>query len=266
MAGVGDELDKTLLKYSQMPQLDTLTEQIKNELADKNLSDTIVKKVTVFTMYFIRENCFSDEFQTRLNRDLATSRVKPVELYLAKGEKILEKGLVITPETASKLESIKKASGSGSSLSFFSPIVFAAFLYAFAFIYLRTFTPERIKNRKKDIIIYSSLTLEILLSYVIYLFIQPPGGLSTVIYIPVALFSMLVSLLTHKKSGLIFQLIFTLALYYISGFDLEFLILPLIYGVTGTLVIEGAARRIDMIRAGMIQGASQAFSFLCIQL
>lgn len=258
----GDEIDKTLLKYNQMPQIDTLPEQIENELSDKNLSESIIKTVTAFTMYYVRENCFSDEFQTRLNRDLAASKVKPVELYLAKGEKILEKGLVITPDTASKLESIKKASGTGSSLSYFSPVVFALFLYAFAFIYLRTFSPERIKKSKNEIIIYSSLTLAILLSYVIYLFIQPPGGLSSVIYIPVALFSMLVSLLTHKKSGLIFQLILTLALYYISGFDLEFLILPLVYGVTGTLVIEGATRRIDIIRAGMIQGTAQAFFFL----
>ncbi|MBB6478537.1 HD family phosphohydrolase [Spirochaeta isovalerica] len=258
----GDKFDKTFLKYNQIPRLDSLSEYIFNELNGQDLDQTMIQASIVFSQYFIRENCFPDEFQTRLNKDLAASKVKPVEIYLGKGEKILEKGLVVTPEIESRLQAIRTAKGSGSSLVFFSPIIFAAFLFAFAAIYFKVFSPEKTGNFQIGIIIYSSLVLIVLVSYMIILFAGTPGDLAPGIYIPVALFSMLVTLLTNKKTGLIFQLIQSLALYYISGFNLEYLVLPLVYGITASLVIEGAARRLDMIRAGLIQGGAQAFFFV----
>jgi rRNA maturation RNase YbeY len=69
---------------------------------------------------------------------------------------------------------------------------------------------------------------------------------------------MLVTLLSDKKSGLIFQIIISLALFYISDFQLEFLFVSLFSGITGSIVIDGAEKRIDIIRAGLIQGASQS--------
>ncbi|MBN2656898.1 MAG: HDIG domain-containing protein [Spirochaetales bacterium] len=262
----GDNLDKTFLKYNQIPRLESLADYVANEqdLTDKD--DSVVQAVLVISRFFVRENCFPDEFQTRLNKDLAASKVKPVEIYLAKGEKILEKGLVVTPEIESRLKAIRAAKGSGNRLVFISPLIFSAFLFAFAVLYLKVFSPEKAGNFQVSIIIYSALVLSVLISYQIILFAGTPRNLSPGIYIPVALFAMLVTLLINKKTGLIFQLILSTALYYISGFDLEFLVLPLLYGVTASLVIEGAARRLDMIRAGLIQGVSQAFFFVLFSI
>lgn len=262
----GDDLDKTIVKFNQMPGGDNLADYISDELKSMEISRTEAKTVEILTTFFVRENCFPDEFQTQLNRDLAVSRVKPVEIQLGKGELILEQGLVITPEIESQLKAIREAKGSTGALSILSPFIFAAFLFAFAIIYFNVFSPEKALDSQVDIIIFSALTLEILLSYIILLFADTPFGLSPVIFIPAALFSMTVTLLADKKSGLIFQLIVSLALYYVSGYRLDFLLLSLVSGITGCIVIEGAARRIDMIRAGLVQGLSQAVLYTLYEL
>jgi len=261
-----DDLDKTFLKYNQIPRLDSLGHYVMNELSALNAEVSTIRFVSALTLFFARENCFPDEFQTRLNKDLASSKVNPAEIYIGKGEKILEKGLVVTPEIESRLKAIGKVKGVRNRLAFLSPIVFGAFFFAFAAIYLRVFSPDKSRKDQTVIIIYSTLTIAVLISYIIEIFTNVALNLSTGIYIPVALFSMLVTLLTNRKSGLIFQLILSLALYYISGFDIEYLVLPLVFGITACLVIEGASRRIDMIRAGLIQGISQAFFFIVFRL
>jgi len=261
-----DDLDKTFLKYNQIPRLDSVGDYIDNELSVLSVERSTIRFVSALTLFFVRENCFPDEFQTRLNKDLASSKVNPVEIYIGKGEKILEKGLVVTPEIESRLKAIGKVKGVGNNLAFFSPLVFGAFFFAFAAIYLRVFSTDKSRKNQTYIIIYSTLTIAVFISYIIEIFTSVGQNLSTGIYIPVALFSMLVTLLTNRKTGLIFQLILSLALYYISGFDLEYLILPLVFGITACLIIEGAARRIDMIRAGLVQGISQAFFFVIFRL
>jgi putative nucleotidyltransferase with HDIG domain len=96
----------------------------------------------------------------------------------------------------------------------------------------------------------------------ILIFAGVPYDLPAIVLIPVALFSMLVTLLSDKKSGLIFQLIISLALFYISGYQLEFFFVSLFSGITGCIIIEGAEKRIDIIRAGFVQGALQSILFI----
>jgi len=158
---------------------------------------------------------------------------------------ILEKGFVVTPEVQTRLEAIRNVKGKRDIFSYLSPFIFTAFLFAFGIIYFNIFSPKFASNAQLDILFYSILTLSILISYLIILFAAVPFNLSHVVFIPVALFSMLITLLSDKKSGLIFQLIVSLALFYISGYQLEFLLISLFSGITGCIVIEGAEKRID---------------------
>ena len=263
---LGNDYDKAIVKYNQVPRKDTLSIYIQNEMKAEGLSLSELKTIEIFTTFFIRENCFFDEFQSRLNRDKAVSNVKPVEIYMAKGELILEKGLVVTPEIETRLIALKRESGNVNVVSFLSPIIFAAFLFGFGIIYFNIFAPEFAGDTQLDILFFSVLTLVVFISYMIIIFAAIPIELSPVLFIPVALFSMLVTLLSDKKSGLTFQLIVSISLYYISGFQLEFLFISLFSGISGCLIIEGAEKRIDIIRAGILQGVSQAILFFLFQL
>ncbi|MBI9100005.1 MAG: hypothetical protein JEY91_16105, partial [Spirochaetaceae bacterium] len=198
---MGDDFDKTIVKYNQIPRKETLSLYIRNELKAENLPQTDLRTIEVFAVFFIRENCFLDEFNSRLSRDQAVSRVKPVEIFMDKGELILEKGLVVTPEIEAKLLAIKNIKGSNNFLSFVSPFLFAAFLFIFGIIYFNIFSPKFASNTQLDILFFSILTISILVAYIIILFISLPNHLSHVVFIPIALFSMLVTLLSDKKSG-----------------------------------------------------------------
>lgn len=262
----GDDFDRTIVKYNQMPRVDNISLYIENELSSGNYTDQTVKTVEALVAFNIRENCFPDEFQTQLNRDLSVSKVKPVEIYLAKGDLILEKGFIVTPEMESKLQTMKEVKGKGGILSFIAPVIFTTFLFAFAIIYFKSFSPDKKFRGLVEIAVFSALTLIVLTSYIIVLFTNLPSGLPAVIFVPVALFSMLITLLTDKRSGLIYQLIASMALYYLSGYKIEFLLLTSVSGITGCVIIEGVARRIDMIRAGLIQGLTQAALFALYEL
>lgn len=259
---LGDSFDIAIVKYNQIPQLETLSQYIENELKSHDLSVSDLKTIKVFSTYFITENCFYEDFQSRLNRDEAISKVKPVEILISKGDLILEKGFVVTPEVEVRLDAIRTVKGKRDIFSYLSPFIFSAFLFAFGIIYFKIFSPKTISSTQLGILFHSVLTLSILISYMIILFAAVPFNLSHVVLIPVALFSMLVTLLSDKKSGLIFQLIVSLALFYISGYQLEFLLISLFSGITGCIVIEGAEKRIDIIRAGLIQGGSQAVLYV----
>ena len=263
---LGNDFDRAIEKYNQIPRKETLSLYINNELKARELSQTDIKTIEVFSLYFIRENCFLDDFQSRLKRDQAVSRVKPVEIYIAKGDIILEKGLVLTPENELKLNTIRNMSDKKDFISILSPLIFTAFLFSFGILYFSIFAPKSVGNTRLDILFFSMLIIFIFISYVILIFAVIPFNLSAVVFIPMALFSMLVTLLSNKKSGLIFQLILSLVLFYMTDFQFEFFFVSLFSGITGCIIIEGAEKRIDIIRAGLIQGALQALLFVLYQL
>lgn len=263
---VGDDFDKSIFKYNQLPRKETLSLYIHNELKTEELSVSDFKTIEVFSTFFIRENCFLDEFQSRIYEDQAVSRVKPVEIYIGKGDLILEKGLVVSPEIESMFMAISKVNDDKGFLYYLSPFVFAGFLFVFGIIYFNIFSPQFASDTKLDILFYSLLSICIFISYMINIFASPPLNLPIIVLIPVALFSMLVTLLSDKKTGLIFQLILSISLFYISDYQLEFLFISLFSGITGCLIIEGAERRIDIIRAGLLQSVFQVFIFISFQL
>lgn len=262
---MGNDFDHAIVKYNQVPRKDTISLYIRNELKSHDLTFTELKTIEVFATFFIRENCFYDDFQSRLNRDEAASKVQPVEIIIRKGELVLEKGLVVTPELEIQLKAIQNAKGERDLFSILSPFIFAALLFTFGIIYFNIFAPKIASNTQLDILFYVILTVSILITYLIILFTATSVNLSNIVFIPVALFSMLVTLLADKKSGLIFQLIVSLTIFYISRFNLEFFLVALFSGISGCLVIEGAEKRIDIIRAGLIQGVAQAVIFVMIQ-
>jgi len=259
---LGDDFDQAIVKYNQIPRKDTLSLYIRNELKSRELSLPEIKTIEVFATFFIRENCFLDDFQTQLNKDNAVSKVKPEEIYIARGEMILEKGFVVTPDIEKKLTAIKNKKDKTDFSFFLSPFIFSALLFAFGIVYFNIFSPKFAGEEQLEILFFSLLVISILISYLVIIFTEIPFNISAVVFIPIALFSMLVTLLTDKKSGLIFQLIVSMALFYISDFQLDFFLLSLFSGIAGCFVIEGAEKRIDIIRAGLILGAIQGLLFI----
>jgi len=262
---IGNDFDKTTVKYNQIPRMDTLSFYIRNELKAEELKLSDIKTVEAFSTFFIKTNCFLDDFQSRLSRDRAASKVKPIELHIAKSEMILEKGYVLTPAIEEKLIAIKSINNRPDFLSLLSPFVFTSFLFAFGIIYFMVFNPKIAGDTQQEILFFSLITICIFISYLIILFVDVSSELPIVIFIPCALFSMLITLLSNKKSGLLFQLIISLSLFYISDFNSEFLFIALFSGITSCMIIEGAEKRIDIIRAGLIQGSAQAFLYLLFQ-
>lgn len=215
---------------------------------------------------FVEENVFSDADQTEKNRQAARLEVAPVQKRMLKGERIIRRGFLITPEDFREVEALSKYSVTVNLNTLIGNALFLALLLCLAVVFVSPPFQHRRIDKQTAYFLAGLVFAYLALSVGLIRSVPFPDWMPVSALVPTALLAMLGYAFVGFQTSIGFTLIFSLALLPVARMDALAAAFAFFSGVAGILVMRDTERRIDLIRAGAVLGALNVLALVMIGL
>jgi hypothetical protein len=245
------------LPINGLVTLKNLRGAVDAEVAKRMLARPLASLVSGLVAGFAVEDAFFDPDQSARRLDAAKGAVEPVLRTIAKGERIVRKGAVVSALDAAKLLAAKVAvsrvdwnAASGALALLLASVLFGAFILD--------------KAVSGSLLRRSSLRLAIVsafLYFVIAIFVGRyvrPTPLELAFLLPTALFAIVVTILEGQRFAVLFGFLLASLAQAAVGLDGRLFAFCLMASVAGTYSVRAAVSRIDLVRAGAVLALLEA--------
>ena len=213
---------------------------------------------------FLKENVFYSAEETSLKLEDARIRTEPVMRSVEQGKRIIKKGFVITGEEMAEINALRMIMPKSDLPLIFSRVMFLILLFGL----LWYFSGSRLIGRDlsdREVYLVSGLAaLYIAGSVIIGKFSTEPMPISAVI--PTALVIMLPSILIHPRLALLLAMSLPLGAFITGSFDTQAYIFAVVSGVVSAYSLQGADKRMDLVKAGLFIAAANVAAMIAILL
>jgi len=215
---------------------------------------------------FIQENLVPDEKSNLKSKANFEKQVSQTEGLVQRGERILDRGEIISPQTYRILYSLKKvaevrsvASGGNGVLIGQIVLVFGLFILQFLFLwFFRPFTYERKANVVFILILITGMVL--LTSLVVH-----TGGIN-VYMIPYAILPIMIRTFFDSRTALFAHIITVLISSTIVASPYEFLLLQIAAGMTSVYSLRDLTQRSQLVLCAILVVITYVVMYLGISL
>jgi putative nucleotidyltransferase with HDIG domain len=263
--------DSSGIRRERLAYRDIITRDEADELIWRFISRgsapiTSAGPVNDLLLPFITENVFFSLDDTRLRAEEAREEAGPVMKYIERGKLIIRKGFIVTEDNMRALEALNLALP-GSDIRSILGIVLVMLLLYGLLVFLGG---ERITGRPlSDPEIY-------LVSVLAALYLGGAAFSKTLgfnaeflpvsLILPTALVVMLPAILINPRLAMILALVLPLGAFLAGSFDTPAYTFALFSGVVASYALQGAEKRMDLVRAGLIIGGANCVSLAAILL
>jgi putative nucleotidyltransferase with HDIG domain len=267
VSNTGDHTEWERVPYSGIITRDKLSETLRVS-AESSLDQSAFSRIAPELVGpFVRENVFFSEEDTHQRLQEARDQVEPVIRHIERGKKVIRKGFVITEENLRDLRALNFSGSGGDPRN----ILNIALLYLLLYGILIFLCGGKILLERdlSDSEIYLLCALSVLYLMVSALLKNLPFSaeyLPVSIILPSALFVMLPALLISSRISLVFAIFLPLAAFAGGSFDGPSLIFAVVSGVVAAYSLQGAEKRMDLVRAGLIVAGVNALVMAAILL
>ena len=229
-----------------------------------NIKSSVLKNLRL--NIFIRENMIPDETSNLKAKTNYEKQVSQTEGLVQRGERIIDRGDIISPTTFRILSSLKKvaevrsvASGGNGVLIGQFVLVFGLFVLQFLFLwFFRPFTYERKANVVFILIMITGMVL--LTSLVVHM-----GGIN-VYMIPYAILPIMVRTFFDSRTALFAHIITVLISSTIVASPYEFLLLQIAAGMTSVYSLRDLTQRSQLVLCAILVVLTYGVMYLGISL
>ncbi|WP_168203389.1 HD family phosphohydrolase [Oceanispirochaeta crateris] len=242
--------EKTTQMVENTILIDNWQDTVRDYLSYYDYSQGEAKFIEMIVYYFLEPNCFFSSELTDLKKQEVLKTMTPVWIYLDTGDKLLIKDTVITSLELAKINAFLDMKGRISINAIAAPFFYTLLIFIFLFVLLIAFPGTAGLLENPNLIFFLSwfhLTVTLLL----FRFLSVPGGVPVVFFMPTALVSIILSLLRNRRETIIFVLIQSVLVFFVLNFNSQALYFTLFSGLGSCLVVEGAEKRIDLIKGGV---------------
>jgi putative nucleotidyltransferase with HDIG domain len=260
----GGRSERERLSYQNVITRDKAAEAMGNYAAGANFPPAFVVAGPELLLPFITENVFFSPDDSR--RRVAESMVKaePVVKYIDRGKRIIRKGFIISEEDMKELRALHFAL-TGRDPRLITGQILVLFL---VFVLLVFLCGPRIIGRPladREIFLVAALAgLYIILA--VFVKNLSLGDLPVSTALPTALAVMLPAILINQRAALVLTMVLPLGAWLAGSFDTSAYIFALSSGVTAVFSLQGAEKRMDLIRAGLSIAAANCVAMIAILL
>ena len=237
------------IPFNRLVTKKTLQDAVDAAIADSRLARPLASLASGLVMSFAVEDAFFDPDQSSRKIGAAKAEVEPVIRTIAKGERIVRKGAIVTALDAAKL---KAANGAVTRMDWGAAAgslgLFAASLCLCAFLLGKSVSGSVIRRGSIALVTISAFAY-----FAAALFIgrfARPGPLELAFLLPSALFAIVITILEGQRFAILFGLILACFAQAAFGPDGRLLAFCLLSSVAGTFSVRTASSRIDLVRAG----------------
>ncbi|MGI6684145.1 MAG: HD family phosphohydrolase [Bacillota bacterium] len=197
------------------------------------------------------------------------ARVKPVQVKVRPGEKIVEKGTVVTPEQIEALQFLGLQRTSTPVLTFIGLFGFVAIIYGLVIIYLKGYK-SRFHKRESNIVLLGLLINVSLVIAKIITAIQisdkPEIAAQLGYAIPVAACSMLMAILMDTRTAVLITVVLGLLMGVITNGQVVYVTVAIISGLVGVYRVAKLSQRSHLVRCSVDIGLASALTIVVLGL
>ncbi|MBN1686108.1 MAG: hypothetical protein JW852_05610, partial [Spirochaetales bacterium] len=239
-------------------EITRVDEAIRGELVNLGVEEKNHGVIIDIVSAFVEENAFFDGELTEKRRQAAIADVNPVVGKLIRGERIAQSGMPVTEEDMRKLGALAKYSATVSVSRVVGSCFLVLLLYALAIILISHLVSKSELNDSKFLLVLSvSLlytVLAVLLTRIDSLNIDVPMS----VFLPTALFTMILAILVDQRVSVVMGLVLALSLLPLNDMDPFPTLFAFFAGIAGTIVVGGARKRLDLVRATIFLALASA--------
>jgi cyclic-di-AMP phosphodiesterase PgpH len=245
------------IPVNRLVTLKTLREAVDTEAVDRRLVRPLAALATELVLSFAVEDAFFDGEQSARKLAAAKDAVEPVVRTIAKGERIVRKGAIVSALDSSKLIAAKVAVSRvdwGAATGAFALLVASILLGAF--ILGKAVSGSFLRRSSVWFIAVSSLAY-----FAIALFIgrfARPEPLSLAFLLPTALYVIVATVLEGQRFAVLFGLILAALAQAAVGLDGRLFAFCLMASASGAYSVRSASSRVDLVRAGAVLSLLEA--------
>jgi putative nucleotidyltransferase with HDIG domain len=253
------------IPFSRLVTLKSLRDTVSAEVADRRLTRPLGNLTQELVMSFAVEDAFFDSEQSERKLEAAREAVDPVVRTIAKGERIVRKGSVVSALDASKLLAARVAvsrvdwSAAGGALM----LLLASALLG-AFVLGRAVSGSLL--RRSSVWFVSLSTLGYFAAALFIGRFARPIPLELAFLLPTALYAIVATVLEGQRFAILFCLLLAASAQAAVGLDGRLFAFCLLAGVSGTYAVRDAYSRVDLVRAGAVLSLFQALGAAGIAL
>jgi putative nucleotidyltransferase with HDIG domain len=215
---------------------------------------------------FIRENVFFSPSDTSQRVEEVRSQVEPVVKRIEKGKRIIKKGFVITDENMQELRALRLNNPDRDPRDAIS-IFLILFLIFLMLVHLSGLPVLGRILSVQEIYLLSALTaLYFIAAALLKNMAIRVEHLPISVVLPSALLAMLPAILVAPRLALLFAITLPLGAYVAGFFDSWAFLFALISGVVASCSLEGAQKRMDLVKAGLLIAGVNSVAMFAILL
>jgi putative nucleotidyltransferase with HDIG domain len=247
----GREVDEEV-PFAKLVTAVKARDSIDADILARRLSQPMAGHVAALASAFIAENAFFDAALSQERLDKVKARLDPVVRTIARGDRILRKGFIVTETDFARLQAAIRSYSRADWGRLLGDAGLYALFFALAFFLLRKEVSGAALGRKEFIVCVAGAFVYLAAAVLIARF----GGLEdpsfVAIFLPGALFTLLMAILVGQRFALLYGLVLSLEVLLATGLDARVFALAFISAEAGALVVRNASSRIDLVRAGAV--------------
>jgi putative nucleotidyltransferase with HDIG domain len=260
----GSQIGRERVNFSRIVTLDTLHDAIDRYTAD---GFPLSFRLIAFDLLkpFVKENVYFSSQDTNHRLEEAGELMEPVVKYIEPGTRIIRKGFIITEEDMTQLRALNAPSKKDPRIIIGQFLLFLLMYGFFVFLGSVKLIGRDLKN--SEIYLLSALTA----LYIIGAAFAKNLSFNTQyfpvsIVLPTALVVMLPSILIGAPLALVWAMVLPLGAFLSESFDVFAYVFALISGVVGSYALQGAEKRMDLVKAGLILAGANGIGAIAILL
>ncbi len=238
-------------KVSSLITLSNIDKVIENNLMYKNFPEKEKYAVHLLVRNFVKEDVFYDQIQTSILLDSVKKKVKPVTVKIRKGDRIITRGFPVTERQFEMAEALNTQGNSTSLIQAAGSFLYLLILYILGFL---LFSPILSGRKRQKQFVYLLLILVTVNAFYVSAAIHLTSMFSTLdfsFFIPVALFSMLFSIILGTREGGMLTLLLSLFLFVFPSASIYDFFFSLFSGFAASFLVRQAEKRLDLIKAAL---------------
>lgn len=222
------------------------------EVKARRIPEDLSGPVAVLVRSFAVEDLFFDADASRQRLESVRARIDPVVRTIARGEHILRKGFVITETDFERLQAAFASASRADWGRIAGDTGLFFLLFAFSLLMFRKEVSGARLERNEFLLVVGGSLVFLAAAVLLSRFAGLPDSLYIAIFLPGALFTVLLAVLAGQRFALLVGFQLSLLVLLATGLDARVFALCLVSCEAGALSVRNATSRIDLVRAGAI--------------
>jgi putative nucleotidyltransferase with HDIG domain len=234
---------------------DRAVEALDRQIALGVYAPALTRVATGFITPFIQENVFYSPEETVQRLIEARSKTEPVIKYIERGERVIRKGFIITEEDMAGFRALNMSLLGNDARNIVAQILFLFLIFSLLAFYCSRGILGRKLTHPEAYLVCALSVLYIAGTALIRNLSFGSDSILVSLVVPTALIVMLPSILISPRLALLLAMTLPLGAFMAGSFDMPSYIFALVSGVVGSFALQGAEKRMDLIKAGLIIAA-----------